>query len=206
MTTYDSVFVVIDAQRAFVDPAGSLARAYGMDEVRPSIEALARLRAHLGRCVVRTRCVFVRSEYRPGQFTDGRMDAPLSELCVPGRNIDCEWAAGLDASRASTIITKHQEDAGEADGYRTVIERAVEVGARQIVLTGFQLTTCVLASALTTMGLARGSGTRVVVAEGLSGARASSYVQTATGSRVEATCRELRAAGIVVTEVFDRAF
>src|SRR6187402_1352728 len=145
MTTYDTLFVVIDAQRAFVDPAGSLARAYGFDEVRPSIEALARLRVHLVRCDARTRCVFVRSEYRPGQFTDGRLDAPLSELCVPGRNIDCEWADGLDTTRANTIITKRQTDAGEADGYRAVVEWAVEVGARQIVLTGFQLTTCVRA-------------------------------------------------------------
>jgi len=200
MTTYDTLFVVIDAQRAFVDPAGSLVRAYGIDEVRPSVEALARLRAHLGRCDARTRCVFVRSEYRPGQFTDGRLDAPLSELCVPGLNIDCEWAAGLDTTRANTVITKHQEDAGEADGYRAVVEQSVRNGTRQIVLTGFQLTTCVRASALTTVDLVRGRGTRVVVAEALSGARASSYVPMATGSRVEATRRELRAAGVVLTD------
>ena len=48
---------------------------------------------------------------------------PLVELCVPGLNIDCEWADGLDTTRANTIITKHQEDAGEADGYRAVVSR-----------------------------------------------------------------------------------
>ena len=203
MTTNDTVLVVIDAQRAFVDPAGSLARAYGIDEVRPSIEALARLRACLGRSVPGTHCVFVRSEYRPGQFTEGRLDDPLSELCVPGYNVDCEWAVGLDARRADAIVTKQQMDAGETDGYRAVVERAIEDGARQIVLTGFQLTTCVRASALTTMALVRGRGPRVVVAEALAGARASSYRPTATGSRVEATRRELRAAGVVLTDAFE---
>ena len=203
MTTYDTVLVVIDAQRAFVDPAGSLARAYGIDEVRPSIEALARLRTYLERSAARVHCVFVRSEYRPGQFTEGRLNDPLSELCVPGRNVDCEWAVGLDATRADAIITKQQEDAGETDGYRAVVERAIEDGARQIVLTGFQLTTCVRASALTTMVLVSGRGPRVVVAEALAGARASSYTPTATGSRVEATRRELRAAGVVLSDVFD---
>jgi nicotinamidase-related amidase len=205
MTTYDTLFVVIDAQRAFVDPAGSLARAYGIDEVRPSMEALARLRAYLERCAARTQCVFVRSEYRPGQFTDGRLDDPLSDLCVPGRNVDCEWADGLDMTRANTIITKRQMDAGEADDYRAVVERAVQDRTRQIVLTGFQLTTCVRTSALTTIALVRGRGPRVVVAEGMAGARASSYVPTATGSRVEATRRELHAAGVVLAAAFDRA-
>jgi nicotinamidase-related amidase len=206
MTTYHTVLVVIDAQRAFVDPAGSLARAYGIDEVRPSIEALARLRAYMERCAARTQWVFVRSEYRPGQFTDGRLDDPMSELCVPGRNVDCEWAAGLDTTRARTIITKQQVDAGETDGYRAVVEQAIRDGARKIVLTGFQLTTCVRASALTTMGVVTGSGTRVVVAEALAGSRASSYLRTATGSRVEMTRRELHAGGVVLIDDFDGAF
>ena len=42
MTTHGNLLAVIDPQRAFVDPAGSLALAYGLDDVRPSIEALER--------------------------------------------------------------------------------------------------------------------------------------------------------------------
>ena len=41
------LLVVIDAQRAFVDPAGSLARAVGIDEIQPSIRAFERLKARL---------------------------------------------------------------------------------------------------------------------------------------------------------------
>jgi len=194
-----TLLIVIDAQRAFVDPAGSLARTYGFDEMQPCVTALERLRTHLKHCAADTRLLFVRSEYRPGQFAEGRLDHPLSDLCVPGRNVDCDWAVGLDTTRASTIITKQHADAGETEAYRFVIERALRDGVRQIVFTGFQLTTCVSASALTTMGLVRGHGTRVVVAEAFAGARASSYAQTARGSRVEATRRELRAAGVLVT-------
>jgi nicotinamidase-related amidase len=195
--------VVIDGQRAFVDPAGTLARAYGIDEIQPGIDALARLRTHLDQCGAATCAVFVRSEYRPGQFTGGRLDDPLADLCVPNRNLDCDWAAGLDPTRARTIITKQQADAGETAAYRAILEQAVTDGIRRIVLAGFQLTTCVRASALTTFGIVRGSGVRVIVAEALTGARASSYAQTATGSRVDAARRELRAAGVMVASGAD---
>ena len=193
----ETLFVVIDAQRAFVDSQGSLARAYGLDEIRPSIEALARLRPELARRRGASPVVLVRSEYCSGQFTDGRLDLPLTHLCVPGRNVDCEWADGLETTNAS-IITKQQMDAGETDAYRTAIDAAVRNGCRQIVLTGFQLTTCVRATALTTVRLVGGTGARVVVAGDLVGARASSYLPTTTGSRVDATWRELRAAGVVI--------
>ena len=196
----DTLFVVIDAQRAFVDPEGSLARAYGLDEVRPGIEALARLRVELAQWRRARPVVFVRSEYRAGQFTDGRLDDPLTNLCVPGRNIDCEWAEGLGTPDAS-IVTKQEMDAGETDAYRIIVDAAVAEGSRQIVLTGFQLTTCVRATALTTLRLVSGTGVRVVVAEDLVGARASSYQQAPDGSRVDATWRELRAAGILVANV-----
>ena len=204
MTVHGDLLVVIDPQRAFVDPAGSLALAYGLDEVRPSIEALERLQSYLRALAADpasvSQTVFVRSEYRPGQFTGGRLHHVLADLCVPGRNVDCEWAAGLDPNYAGTIITKTEADAGSADAYRDLIARAVRDGVGQIVLAGFQLTTCVLASALTTVRLVAGSRTRVVVAESFAGARASSHVRTPTGSRVELARRQMRAAGVLVTD------
>ena len=139
----------------------------------------------------------MRSEYRAGQFTDGRLDHPLAGLCVPRRNVDCEWADGLETSGA-LVITKTQMDAGDAGAYRNLIHRAARERYRQVVLTGFQLTTCVRATALTTARLVAGTGMRVVVAGDLVGARASSYLRTPNGSRVDATSQELRAAGIVV--------
>jgi nicotinamidase-related amidase len=188
--------VVIDPQRAFVDPAGSLMRAHGPDELRPGIEAFGRLRAHLAQGSDAASVVFVRSEYRPGQFTAGRLDDPMAHVCVPGANVDCEWAAGLDPARAGAIVTKHQADAAETEAYRAVIAQAVARGVRDIVLAGFQYTTCVRSSALSTVALVRGTGVRVAIAEDLTGARASSYVRTNGLSRLDRARGELRAAGI----------
>jgi nicotinamidase-related amidase len=200
------LLVVIDAQRAFVDPAGSLARAFGFDEVRPAVTALSRLRAFLTERSSDARIVLVRSEYHPGQFTGGQLDHPLADLCVPSRNIDCEWAEGLDTSRASAIVTKHHANATEAAAYREVIDQAIGNGAQQIVFVGFQFTTCVRASALTTLDLVGSRGVRVAVAEGLTGSRTSSYRPTREGlSRVEFTRRELQESGVAVVGEFDEA-
>src|SRR5262245_31041054 len=111
MKPNSSLMVVIDAQRAFVDPAGSLARAFGLDEVRPGASARPRLLEFLGKRPSEARVALGRSEYRPGQFTNGQLEHPLADLCVPGRNIDCEWPPGLDVSCVSTVITKHHADA-----------------------------------------------------------------------------------------------
>jgi nicotinamidase-related amidase len=135
------LLVVIDPQRAFVDPEGSLMRAHGPGEVRPGVEAFGRVRAHLAQQHMAAPhdaagIVFVRSEYRPGQFTGGRLDDPMAHVCVPGVSIDCEWAAGLDQAWAGAVVTKHQADAGETGAYRDVLARAVAAGVRHVVLAG----------------------------------------------------------------------
>ena len=195
----DALLVVIDAQRAFVDPEGSLARAYGVGEIVHSATALTRLRSHVSRRDRGFTTVFVRSEYRPAQFTAGRFDHPLAHICVPGYNIDCEWAPGLDVSGAHAVITKHDVDAATAPVYRDLIAQAVSRGIRHIVLAGFQFTTCVRASALATQDMLADSGIEVSVAVQMTGARASSYHATEGGvSRVEATRRELAARGVTL--------
>src|SRR6185369_3187453 len=75
------LLVVIDAQRGFVDPEGSLARAFGIDEIVHSATALTRLRTHVSRRDRGFATVFVRSEYRPAQFTSGRFDDPMAHIC-----------------------------------------------------------------------------------------------------------------------------
>ena len=205
MEKHPTLLVVIDAQRAFVDPAGSLARAFGIDEIRPGAAALSRLCWHLAEKHA-GRVMLVRSEYQPGQFTGGRLDDPLADLCVPSRNTDCDWASGLDVSRATTVITKYTADAGETPAYREVIEQATHEGTRQIVFAGFQLTTCVRASALTTLAMVADRGVRVAVAEHLTGARASSYRPTLAGwSLVEATRRNLLESGVAVLDELNGA-
>jgi nicotinamidase-related amidase len=82
-----TLLIVIDAQKAFAHPHGSLAHAYGYDEIRPGVEALAELHRFLAGCPPSLEAAFVRSEYSPGQFTDGRLT-----FGNPGspQQIDCE--------------------------------------------------------------------------------------------------------------------
>ena len=173
-------------------------RAFGADEMRPGVEALDRLRAYLADRGDRGPTVFVRSEYRVGQFTNGNVNHPLANLCVPGRNVDCEWANGLVVSPHQTVVTKHEADAGESSTFRAVIDDLVQAGTQRIVMVGFQLTTCVQASALSTQRMVRDRGARVTVIEALTGVRASSVLSPGV-SRVEATIRELESSGVAVT-------
>ena len=201
----ETILVVIDAQRAFVDPAGSLMRAYGIAEVQPGLTALGRLCAFLTQYGSTGPTVFVRSEYQPGQFSSGQLDHPLADLCVPGRNVDCEWADGLEVRPHHLVVTKHHADAWQSDAYRTVIGQAISEGARQIVLCGFQFTTCVAASAVSTLEAVRASGVEVAVIESLTGIRNSSYMRAPAGeSRVDATRRQLRECGVELWSSLDR--
>ncbi len=194
-----TLLIVIDAQKAFTHPSGSLSRAYGYDEIRPGVEALAELHRFLAGSQPSLEAAFVRSEYSPGQFTDGRLDHPLANLCVPASNIDCEWADGLDVSRASWVVTKRQADAMESPEYRDLVERSIALGAGAVCFAGFQLTTCVKATAMSTSATYRSRGVRVAVLKWLTGARASSYRSgQELQSRVEQACSELSASGVDV--------
>jgi nicotinamidase-related amidase len=198
-----SALVVIDAQRAFVDREGSLVRTFGSNEAKPSLAALERLRGFIAEHRSTGPTIFVRSEYQPGQFTGGDLSHGLAYVCVPGCNIDCDWAAGVDVAPHDVVVTKHHADAATSEAFRAAIDRAIDNGADRIVIAGFQFTTCVAASAVSTIEMVRARGVRVTVIEELTGSRASSHVPDVSGvSRVEATRRHLEAAGVqVIAEV-----
>lgn len=192
-----TVLVVIDAQRAFVDPDGSVAKTYGIDDVQPGVEALDRLRRFIEEHRSIGPTIFVRSEYRPGQFTDGDLTDGMAYVCVPGANVDCQWAAGLDISPDDIVVTKQHADAATSDAFRTAIDQAIRDGADQIFVVGFQFTTCVAASAVSTFDMVRERGVRVTVIEALTGIRASSQIPGPSGvSRVESTRRHLESSGV----------
>jgi nicotinamidase-related amidase len=194
-----TLVIVIDPQKAFAHPDGSLARAYGCDEIQRGIEALAGLHRFLGECPPSFEAGLVRSEYRPGQFAGGRLDHPLTNLCVPAANVDCEWADGLDVGRASWVVTKRQADAMDSSEYRNLVEHSIARGVTTVCVAGFQLTTCVRATALAMTATYRSRGVRVAVLKWLTGARASSYrSDRESRSRVEETCGELTASGVEV--------
>jgi nicotinamidase-related amidase len=195
------VLVVIDAQRAFVDPAGSLWRTHGVEELRPGLAALERLRAFIAAGEHRGPIIWVRSEYAPGQFTGGDLSDGMAQVCVPGTNVDCEWADGVVESMSphDLVVTKHHDDAWQSADFRSAIEDAVRRGVTYIAVVGFQFTTCVVASALSTQRALRDRGVQVAVIEALTGSRASSHRPGPSGvSRMEATRRQLTAAGVEI--------
>ena len=195
-----TVLVVIDAQRAFVDPEGSVARTFGLDDVQPGVNALGRLCRFIAEHRSTGRTIFVRSEYRPGQFTDGQLDHGMANVCVPGINVDCEWASGVEITPHDVVVTKHHADATESAAFRAAIDQAIREGVDRIVVVGFQFTTCVAASAVSTFEMVRDRGVLVSVIEALTGSRASSYMPDASGtSRVESTRRHLESVGVELT-------
>jgi nicotinamidase-related amidase len=194
-----TALVVIDAQRAFVDPEGSVARTFGIEDVQPGVEALGRLRRFIDEHRSIGRTIFVRSEYRPGQFTNGQLDHGMANVCVPGINIDCGWASGIELSPHDIVVTKHHADAAESPAFRAAIDQAIREGVDRIAVVGFQFTTCVAASAVSTFEMVRDRGVLVSVIEALTGSRASSYRPDASGaSRVESTRRHLESVGVEV--------
>lgn len=197
-----TALVVIDAQRAFVDPDGSLIRTFGVTEAEPGLAALKRLRPFIAEHRAKGPTIFVRSEYHPGQFTGGDLSHGMAYVCVPGKNIDCEWASGVDILPHDLVVTKNHADAVTSDAFRAAIERVIRDGVDRIVIAGFQLTTCVVASAVSTLEMVRARGIRVTVVEALTGSRASSHVPGPSGvSRVDTTRRQLVSAGVeVITE------
>ena len=200
----DTALVVIDPQRAFVDPEGSVARTFGVADIQPGVVALDRLRAFLAGHRSKAPTIFVRSEFQPGQFTGGDLSHGMAYVCVPGHGIDCEWAAGIDGATADVVVTKHQADAAESGPFRAAIEKAIAQGVTRIAIVGFQFTTCVVASAASTLGLVRVHGVRVAVIEPLTGSRVSSHLPEPSGvSRVEATRRHLEAAGVELVTTLD---
>jgi nicotinamidase-related amidase len=192
-----TALVVIDAQRAFVDPDGSVARTFGIDDVQPGVNALGRLCRYIAEHRSNGRTIFVRSEYRPGQFTNGQLDHGMANVCVPGINVDCEWASGVEITPHDVVVTKHHADATESAAFRAAIDHAIREGVDRIVVVGFQFTTCVAASAVSTFEMVRHRGVLVSVIEALTGSRASSYMPDASGtSRVESTRRHLERVGV----------
>jgi len=123
----------------------------------------------------------------------------MAHVCVPGRNIDCEWASGVELSPHDVVVTKHHADAVESAAFRDAIEQAIGNGVNRIVVVGFQFTTCVAASAVSTLEMVRGRGVGVTVVEAFTGSRASSYVPGLSGvSRLESTRRRLESSGVEV--------
>jgi nicotinamidase-related amidase len=196
--------VVVDAQRGFTDPGGSIGRVHRADQfavIQETVERLAAFAAvHAGPKI------WVRALYAPGQFTDGRLDHPLGRLCADPSGLDCAWDPRLTPPPDAVVVTKTTMDAGACPGFVAATEEMVgRVDA--LLVTGFWLSTCVAATATS---CARRLGRRlpVVVPLSLSAARTGLYdPEDDHPDEVDVTAQldRLRATGVVVCASPDAA-
>ena len=143
-----TLVVVIDPQKGFVDNDGSFARTFGADQLIKIQEAVEKTGEFVAELPEGVRVVFIRSEYQRNQFTD---EGQLTELCVPGLNSDCEWSDRISPPLNTRIITKDTNDACDSEEYIDTIRKSIQEDLRQIIFAGCTTTTCVQQTVLSSL-------------------------------------------------------
>ena len=143
----DLIFILIDPQKGFTDPAGSLARKYDYDSEFEAIQSALKSieeyhTKHSGSSVL------IRSEYSPGQFSEGELESSLANLCVSGVGVDCEIASGLENCSFEQTFIKHEHSAISNPLFKAYLARQIKSGVRRLVVSGFLLEYCVRATCL----------------------------------------------------------
>ena len=181
--------ILIDAQVGFCTPTGSLGLAYCAEELSEIKKAIPNIKMALTESYRRH---LVKSEYSEGQFTDGDLAHPLVNLCVPSVNYDCQVIDELSAIHYHSSTIKHQQSAMSCKGFRSEIEKDLELGIRHFVLAGFLLEHCVISTAMELSNHLSGSGAEVSVCSDLSASRLQKY----SNGTVADTAKTLHESGI----------
>ncbi|MFW6436157.1 MAG: cysteine hydrolase family protein [Halococcoides sp.] len=132
--------IVVDMQRAFCDPAGSLYAPPSEAAVDPCVEVVERARA------AEATVVFTRDVHPPDQFEDARYYDEFErwgEHVLEGSD-EAAIVDAFDADRADLIVEKHTYDAF----YRTQLEGFLAAhGIDELVICGTLANVCVLQTA-----------------------------------------------------------
>jgi nicotinamidase-related amidase len=195
----ERLIVIIDAQKAFCNVYGSLSLTFGQHELERIAERLSALEEFLVNYPNPRELCLVRSEYKPGQFTNGDLNNPYAHTCVPGLTNDCGWSLSDAALNDRWVITKTQESVASATGFMKELQAMAGAGLREVLIAGFLTTSCVRKTALEVRNSLSAS-VAVGVLESLSASRASNYMETSGGgiSRHEAALEEMESAGVKI--------
>lgn len=192
--------VVIDPVAAFTDPTGVIGQIHPAEQfslIRGTVERLASFAAAQS-----GPRVWVTSLYTPGQFSDGDMDHPLAQLCTDAAGEDCAWDPRLVPPADAVVVTKTELDAGCSPSFVEATEAMVgDVDA--VMITGFWLSACVAATALSCAQRLAGR-VPVVVPLSLAATRLGLYdPEDDHPADVDVSTKldQLRAAGVVVCAV-----
>ncbi len=190
------LILIIDAQVAFCDPHGSLAKAYGPDELIAIADCIARIESILATYPFPDEVILVRSEYRPGQFTDGDLEHAYAMACVTGANADCDWSLSPETVGRFMVITKRTERAASVPELLATINSRIDSGTGHILLGGFLATSCVRKTALDLRAILP-EEVDVAIVDELVASRASSYRRlNGMSSRHEQALCEMKQAGV----------
>ena len=194
------LILIIDPQNAFCRENGSLALAFGVSELSRISECLAKLESFLKAHPVPNEFLLIRSQYRPGQFTDSDLGHPYAMVCVPSNKQDCGWSLSKNALAQKRVVTKFEESALSAPGLLEELRTLVATGLNQMFIAGFLTTSCVLKTAL---DLRRELPELVAVSvlESFTASQASNYVvSVGQVSRHAAALSKMQAAGIRILQ------
>ena len=144
-----SVLIVLDPQKGFTNSEGTIAKAFGFEELKEVQDTLDKLNAFLKSLDKNQQVLFIRSEYKPGQFTNGDLKNPLSNLCVKD-SFDCEWADGLYIPKNATILSKYRTDATYEHDYLNYLEYKLGEQYTELYFAGFMTSTCIKKTILST--------------------------------------------------------
>jgi len=196
------VITIIDAQDAFCHPSGTLARAFGKEEISVVRRVLPDIEEFLAQSWPGP-IVLVRSEYARGQFSVGQQTSPLSQLCAPGNEVDANWSLSTDVVERSHVVTKTEQSAWVSAEFTTLLQELVRLGMDRLLLGGFLTTSCVRKTALEAR-LRLPSSVAVAVVKELTASRASNYLpRGGEKSRHDLIVEEFILAGIPLVSAKD---
>ena len=189
--------LIIDPQVAFCSTDGSMAKAFGKNELTNISERLTNLEAFLESYPLRNEISIVKSEYLPGQFTNGDLQHPYSQACVPRNADDCALSLSQRALKDLRIFTKYEESAASVSELVAMLQSGQ---LKEVLVAGFLTTSCVRKTALALRNVLPNSIT-IGILEDLTASRASNYESVADSiSRHEAALEGIRLSGITVVQ------
>ncbi|MFH0988237.1 MAG: hypothetical protein V1763_02600 [Parcubacteria group bacterium] len=194
-----SAIVAVDYQRAFTTE-GDFGKAFEKEDVQPIDDALLRGAEFMrGPGVSIATRIKISAVYEPGQFTNGDLQAPLAQLCVPGSdgvNDFIEFPGEWDS------VTKSTPDATREEPFRDWLQqKVVDAGIKTLYVMGCTITTCLGETAAGIRRTLPGE-ISIILAKDLAGGRRGHYLQDpVTGkSRADRVFDYLQASGITVID------
>ncbi len=188
--------VLIDPQIGFCSRGGTLASAYGINEIIKIEEALADISKFLSLNKINNKAL-IKSEYLPGQFTDRKLNNPLSYLCVPKSNSDSEIIDNELEKIFENIFIKHEKSALSSKAFQHWVNEQIATGITAFIICGFLLEHCIKDSAIDLKRFISESHVEIIICQNLVASRLSKYA-SGEKSIVASAFKELERNGLKI--------